>query len=264
MGEAIITRRYSSLGLSETAYAIISVSYPQGWVCTCADKKGNFFFTARDLSGEGFFNIPESGEWTVTAVNPTNPSEKLSKTENINQTMIYRITLSIGLEVFSSSSGAQYPVVIMTAEGLESEGNGGAWMASGVIHPADENDNQNYHYIEMKECSYARTIVYFNHRFKGSELSGYSKLTFSGQQSYTTGESGGILSLLKVGLVAENKLPTNTSDPVEFVCSNTFETPETYATINIPLENISSNTYYYVVINGHDRAPGIIDAINFS
>lgn len=46
-----------------TPYAIISVTYPSGSVCTCT--KGSTVLTAEDTSGKFLFNIPESGTWIV-------------------------------------------------------------------------------------------------------------------------------------------------------------------------------------------------------
>ena len=50
-------------GIAE-AYAVISVTYPAGSVCTCT--KGTQTLRAKDTSGEYFFLIPEAGTWTVS------------------------------------------------------------------------------------------------------------------------------------------------------------------------------------------------------
>ena len=61
MGEAFITRRGGG-----TPYAIISVTYPAGSVCTCTN--GTRTLTAEDTSGKAMFVIPAAGTWTVKAV----------------------------------------------------------------------------------------------------------------------------------------------------------------------------------------------------
>ena len=61
MGEAFITRRGGGI-----PYAIISVTYPAGSVCTCAN--GTRTLTAKDTSGKAMFVIPAAGTWTVKAV----------------------------------------------------------------------------------------------------------------------------------------------------------------------------------------------------
>ena len=60
MGEAFITRRGGG-----TPYAIISVTYPAGSVCTCTN--GTRTLTAEDTSGNAMFVIPSAGTWTVKA-----------------------------------------------------------------------------------------------------------------------------------------------------------------------------------------------------
>ena len=47
------------------AFAVISVTYPEGSTCTCSD--GTKTLKLKDTSGQGFFLIPYAGTWTVTA-----------------------------------------------------------------------------------------------------------------------------------------------------------------------------------------------------
>lgn len=69
------------LGVSGTAsgdiYAIISVTYPEGSICTCYDDTTTI--PARDTSGKALFNV-STGTWTVTA---TDGSRTTSKTVSI-------------------------------------------------------------------------------------------------------------------------------------------------------------------------------------
>ena len=60
MGEAFITRRGGG-----TPYAIISVTYPAGSVCTCTN--GTLTLTSKETAGKAMFVIPSAGTWTVKA-----------------------------------------------------------------------------------------------------------------------------------------------------------------------------------------------------
>ena len=79
-------------------YAIISVDYPEGSVCTCSN--GAKTLKAKDTSGKALFNVTV-GEWTVSC---TDGSETASKTVSITQegqcksvTMVYSLVLySVG------------------------------------------------------------------------------------------------------------------------------------------------------------------------
>lgn len=59
-------------------YAIISVTYPEGSVCTCSN--GSVTLTAKDTTGKALFVIPSAVTWTVTAVSG---SKSTSKTVSI-------------------------------------------------------------------------------------------------------------------------------------------------------------------------------------
>lgn len=58
---------YVLSGGSTKVFAVISVTYPAGSVCTCTD--GARTLTAKDTSGKAMFVIPSAGTWTVNAVN---------------------------------------------------------------------------------------------------------------------------------------------------------------------------------------------------
>lgn len=51
-------------------FAVISVTYSEGNVCTCTD--GTKTLKLKDTSGQGFFLIPYAGTWIVTATDGTN------------------------------------------------------------------------------------------------------------------------------------------------------------------------------------------------
>lgn len=80
-------------------YAIISVTYPEGSVCTCSN--GSITLTAKDTSGKALFVIPEAGTWTVTAVNG---SQSASKAVSITADgQVATVTLAYNLVLFNGT-----------------------------------------------------------------------------------------------------------------------------------------------------------------
>ena len=59
-------------------FAVISVTYPAGSVCTCT--KGTKAYKAKNTSGLALFAVPETGTWTVSC---TNGTENASTTVSI-------------------------------------------------------------------------------------------------------------------------------------------------------------------------------------
>lgn len=57
-----------------SAYAVISVTYPAGSICTCT--KGSTVLTAEGTSGLYNFLVPEAGTWTVSSTNGTYSDSK--------------------------------------------------------------------------------------------------------------------------------------------------------------------------------------------
>lgn len=70
MGEAFLVRR----GGSSKLFAIISVSYPAGSVCTCT--MGSKVLKAKNTSGKALFNVPALGTWTVSCTDGSNTASK--------------------------------------------------------------------------------------------------------------------------------------------------------------------------------------------
>lgn len=54
---------------TQDAIAVITVTYPEGSTCTCT--KGEVVLTLTDTSGQGFFLIPELGDWIVNCTDGT-------------------------------------------------------------------------------------------------------------------------------------------------------------------------------------------------
>lgn len=81
-----------------TPYAIISVTYPEGSVCTCSN--GSVTLTAKDTSGKALFVIPEAGTWTVTAVSGS--QSKSAAVEITAEGQVETVVLSYELIVFNN------------------------------------------------------------------------------------------------------------------------------------------------------------------
>ena len=82
-------------------YAIISVTYPEGSVCTCSN--GSVTLTAKDVSGKAMFVIPSAGTWTVKAVSD---SDNVSKAVSITaEGQIETMLLAFAITIFSEQNG---------------------------------------------------------------------------------------------------------------------------------------------------------------
>lgn len=82
-------------------YAIISVTYPEGSVCTCSN--GSTTLTAKDTSGKAMFVIPAAGTWTVKAIKG---SQSASKAVSITaEGQVATVTLAY----FSATIKVTYP-----------------------------------------------------------------------------------------------------------------------------------------------------------
>ena len=80
------------------AFAVISVTYPAGSVCTCSD--GTKTLSLKDTSGQGFFLIPYAGTWIVTATDGTNT--KSESVEITSEGQSESVVLNYQLVLFDS------------------------------------------------------------------------------------------------------------------------------------------------------------------
>lgn len=87
------------------AFAVIGVTYPAGYVCTCTD--GTKTLKLKDTSGQGFFLIPYAAAWTVTATDGTNT--KAQSVEITSEGQSKSVTLSYALDIFANGILA-YPM----------------------------------------------------------------------------------------------------------------------------------------------------------
>lgn len=81
-------------------FAVISVTYPAGSVCTCI--KGTKSYTAKDTSGRALFAVPEAGAWTITCSDGISTA---TKTVNITYAgQIETVVLTYGLYLYDAGN----------------------------------------------------------------------------------------------------------------------------------------------------------------
>lgn len=81
------------------AYAAITVTYPEGSVCTCSN--GAKTLKAKDTSGKYMFLVPESGTWTV---NSTDGTQTASKAEEVTE-QYQMLSVSLSYQVILFENG---------------------------------------------------------------------------------------------------------------------------------------------------------------
>lgn len=83
-------------------FAVISVTYPAGSVCTCT--KGTKSYKAKNTSGLALFAVPEVGTWTVSC---TDGDKTKSASVSITaEGQAENVTLAYELVLFSPENGA--------------------------------------------------------------------------------------------------------------------------------------------------------------
>lgn len=90
MGD-IVSIRGGSGGVK--LFAVISVTYPAGSVCTCT--KGTKSYKAKNTSGLALFAVPEVGDWTVSCTDGTKTASKTVSitTDGQNETVVLTYAL---------------------------------------------------------------------------------------------------------------------------------------------------------------------------
>ena len=89
---------YVLSGGTGKTFAVISVTYPAGSVCTCTD--GTKTLTLKDTGGQGFFLIPYAAVWTVTAsTGNKTKSKSVSITDEGQSACIF---LEYALDIFTN------------------------------------------------------------------------------------------------------------------------------------------------------------------
>ena len=102
LGTGGITGVVSKLEQAESsgggkAFAAISVTYPEGSVCTCTN--GTKTLKAKDTCGKYLFLLPEGGTWTVSC---TDGSQTANFYATVEQNCSYAITLSYELYLYNA------------------------------------------------------------------------------------------------------------------------------------------------------------------
>lgn len=76
-------------------FAVISVTYPAGSVCTCT--KGTKSYKAKNTSGLAIFAVPETGDWMVSCTDGTQTASKTvtisTEGEAVSVTLFYQLVL---------------------------------------------------------------------------------------------------------------------------------------------------------------------------
>lgn len=79
-------------------FAVISVTYPAGSVCTCT--KGTKSYKAKNTSGLALFAVPEAGDWTVSC---TDGTKTASTTVTVSaEGEAVNVKLTYGLRLFDN------------------------------------------------------------------------------------------------------------------------------------------------------------------
>ena len=156
MGEAFIIRR----GVGGVPYAIISVKYPAGSVCTCTN--GTQTLTAKDTSGKAMFVIPSAGTWTVKAVSGS--SSASSTVEITAEGQVETVTLVYDLILFDGTTGEIASGYSLVGVAVQGDSTSGYYIqfAEGTSYISPVIDVSRYNTLKLKAG------------LKGSAYSGYS------------------------------------------------------------------------------------------
>lgn len=159
------------------AYAAISVTYPEGSVCTCT-QPGQTPLTAGDTSGAWLFVVPVGGEWTITSTDPVTGETASTPVVIENQYEMKSAVLSYwtnqlyedGNEFVSVTGGwgtrawrgesswiAKEPTVVKNADHMELTWSGSSsTISSGALEILKDFDFTPYSSIEL---TYDKTIA---------------------------------------------------------------------------------------------------------
>lgn len=218
-----------------TPYAIISVTYPEGSVCTCSS--GSVTLTAKDTSGKALFVIPFAGTWTVKAV-----SGSKSKSKAVSITAEGQVeTVELG-----------YSLVIYEA------GVFGANSAGTQFSAARKDDNNNASSI-TKESSYmlwecdtnAYCMFYISPK---ASCAGYKTLNISvtnARMTIDTDETG------------KGKWGLSSSTNVKgtgFVAVTNFSKFSGSKTLTLDVSNVGDTEYYVAMQFGTPTVGGSFSA----
>lgn len=157
MGECFLVQKGSSI-VSDTQFAIIAVTYPEGSTCTCTN--GATTFTDSNTNGQVVFNIPSTGTWTVSCTDLTNTAKTKSKSVSITAEGQYEeVKLSYQLVLIAPNTAAIADGYTLENLSIMTDGTYGSYITfkdgstageSGYISPTI--DLTNYNTLRVKFC----------------------------------------------------------------------------------------------------------------
>lgn len=136
-------------------FAFITVTYPEGSICTCTD--GTKTLTAKNTDGTYVFCVPYAATWTVTSTNPEdNTKTKSQDVEIVEEGQFESVTLSYKLYLiqngvvseilgsFSNISTTDEAAIYITRS--DSSGYGGS-TTSNSEKEVDANDYESLKFL---------------------------------------------------------------------------------------------------------------------
>ena len=154
-------------GGSGALFAIISVTYPEGSICTCTN--GTKTLKSRDASGKALFNVPAAGTWTVTAKTTDGSKEKSVDVTITAEGQVTTITLSY--ELFLYNAGNEYTDIT------------GGWTSSGYTAIRTIHAGTKYNTYMYFPALSDHTSIYMLGTNNIIQLKNYSKLIISVESS---------------------------------------------------------------------------------
>ena len=114
------------ISVSSKLYAVISVTYPAGSVCTCT--KGTKTYKAKNTSGLALFAVPETGEWTVSCTDGTQTASMTASITAEGQaasvTLTYELyLLQNGVQKTEFTTNVYAGTVTFESSAVKMEGN---------------------------------------------------------------------------------------------------------------------------------------------
>lgn len=205
-------------------YAIISVTYPEGSVCTCSN--GSITLTAKDTSGKALFVIPEAGTWTVKAVKG---SQSASKAVSITaEGQVATVVLAYELILFDGTDNTDVTGGLKLQVGKISEGG------SVVSAP-----------ISGGKIKYNKTGYIGIYPTKKADISSYSTLYVDLDLAGTILQETHVAGVIKSNLTPAQAIDSESTS--SFLAYKALE--EGKNSLAIPVDNLSGDrqfllTYY--------------------
>ena len=176
MQEAIATK--SAGGVAEP-FAFITVTYPEGSVCTCTD--GVETLTAKNTDGTYVFCVPYAATWTVTSTDPEDNAKTKSQIVEITEEGQFEsVVITYNLYIITTG----YDKVGLTTSGnvYEADGDGYYYIQGSAYYDVDVT---NYDLLEID----AKYTIYQN---------GFNKPMITIQTTTGTSATGSNIATLEL------------------------------------------------------------------